>query len=74
MSEERKVYDLNGHTVEEVKENIEGYLGTIRKMEVQSGPSGDGYIIQARSREGWKKFFLRKKIIKMKVVIYKINI
>ena len=56
MSEERKVYDLNGHTVEEVKENIEGYLGTIRKMEVQSGPSGDGYIIQARSREGWKKF------------------
>ncbi|MBQ8935643.1 MAG: hypothetical protein IJ049_04510 [Oscillospiraceae bacterium] len=50
MSEERRVFDLNGHTTEEVKDNIEGYLGTIRKMEVQSGPSGDVYIIQALSR------------------------
>ena len=48
---ESRVFELNGVSIAQVAEQVEAFLRDAKKMEVQSAPSQDGYLIQAAQED-----------------------
>lgn len=48
---ESRVFALNGVSVQQVAERVESFLRDEKKMEVQSAPTQDGYLIQAKQED-----------------------
>ena len=55
MAESRVFQKVNGVTIEGIGRSVQNFLRSSKGLVVQGGKAGEGYIVQAKEDDSWKK-------------------
>lgn len=55
MAESRVFQKMNGITVDGIGRSVQNFLRSSKGLVVQGGKAGEGYVVQAKDDDGWKK-------------------
>lgn len=55
MAESRVYQKVNGVTIEGIGRSVQNFLRSSKGLVVQGGKAGEGYIVQAKEDDSWKK-------------------